>query len=53
MKKVMKAVCDHFSRPVQPLVDLLCKIPSITKIIVAGSVNEFERMLKAATGPKK
>lgn len=53
MKKIMRAIGGHFSRPMQPMLDLLCKIPFIVNIILTSMVKEFERVLTAATGPKK
>lgn len=53
MKKVLSAIGGHFSKPVQPMIDLLGKIPFIIKTIFTSTTGEFERVLKAATGPKK
>lgn len=53
MKKILTAVGNHFISPVLPLLKLMFVVPYLVKKISMGAFNEFERVLKIATGTSK
>lgn len=51
--KIFKAIGNHFAGHFSPLLKLLGALPECVRIISVGALAEFERVFKAATGPKK
>jgi len=51
--KILRNVTDHFAGQFRPLLKLLGALPECVCLIGGAAWTEFNRVLKAATGPKK